>query len=828
MTTSLSSSDARDLRAEIDGYLTHIDWAPKKKRTEALDAANALSSKSAEWAKGLAITRDQLRYWVEQDLIKPMRLEGTGRATNLYGREHIRDMVFIYVLYTKHNLSYTRIANLLHEIGQGHNPETLDYLPHEVRQPDQSRRGLLTLRTRLVGVLLSELFGTTAFADIVVHIRALRKRDVERPLGGDVALAHTWLDTKESVDLIADIRDDDIWGWVTRDAEVLFSGLSPADSRRLGYVKWVTIKIGSAFASSGFHISAGFKEGNAAEVQPIDRPVSRQVILRICQALFRQLDLPPSSEMSARSKRDFSTPIQTLAELVPSISDNWEYCAVLVPNEREPRQLRLLATSSDFPPSVQDNILVSDGQMVSGWVYKWNSRMVIPLSFGDNDFRLAHQFAENATAALGIPTRVRGETNGVLYVGTRAESNGDVFSDPEIRVLTIVADLIGETIDRRKARIAAEKIASDTIREPALQVFEWEKLNERIIEVLTKLERDGRPAHRNDNLQFMAVQIRTPSTVQSAYPGVRQWMLDHVLSTTHQFFVAEGRSKPEFFLGKADMPDEFVCLFPRVSITDEEDRRLRDRLRALLNSVRVVSPVDDSVAIPVHVWSLPFRLQKLHTRLQEPDQGARIESVCIDLMGRITTSFRILEHVEAAHEEEKRRNYGGALEHFTKAYHIAPDSAYILRHIAKYTVALGRYESSLEWWERLLSTDVHAKNFRRYASALANTGKFEQAKENYLVALRLNETDVETLVEIGDFYFANDMISDALGIYEEAVVLPTADSDALWLRIAETHLRRGDMSRAREYAEMVLRKDPDHLDAKRLLVQMARANDSAT
>jgi tetratricopeptide (TPR) repeat protein/GAF domain-containing protein/DNA-binding transcriptional MerR regulator len=836
----LKLEEARSLREHITDELTSIDRKPTLKKSQALEAARACVERLPLMAK-LDITADKLRYLVDQKLVHPATSAGEERTPHLYGRDQLVDIVFTSYVREHHNMTLSQIAALLRDLDAKRTSSPTNLPPYEVRLPQHRQRGSFTIRSRIVSVVLHQFLGPYKLPSFWVHLRKEPIRDHRHAHPKTVHISRDWLELEALEQQIYRIRDEDIFGWVSPDGEVLFSGFEVTDLVdlwRKGHTHWLGIQVYVPEAKECYDITLGFRAEDV--VDHFEYPANEcglATLALLLHILFIEPDLARPAITPAEDASDYSTLLQTLAEFVPHIADHWEYCAVLTPSEKPPPHLRIVATSARFPAEMEEETLVWHGQPVSGWVFAWNSRMIIQHTFGDYDPRIARQEAEKTSAAIGLPTRVHGKPNGVLYVGTRKIVDGDVFREAEIRVLLIFADLIGETIDRNRARMEARTRAKSIIDTVPFQEFAWIRLEPRLSTLVLALRAETVPPQKNENMQVIAAQVKVPPLLQRTYPEFGAWMINHAIATTREFFEATGEAdwmSAEFYTRQSEQSSEFVCLFPRREITDVHDRELREDLRKLLNSLRVTYAFDGTYQIPVHVWSMPFRLYRFYRELQLADnrseEAARISR---KLLHEIESSMDVLVHIETAHYLEHQGDIQGAIRELMPAYYLAPASTYILRHIAKYHAALGEHAHAVTWWYRLLALEDDHKHHRRLGYSLARLRQFDKAEEAYVQACAIDPKDVEimadTLIEFGDFFLVRGAPFKALEKYQEAAKLRSDDvSDLLWLRIARAELGCGNRSEAQMYANLVLKKRPDDLDAKALAFEASSDSTNQT
>jgi tetratricopeptide (TPR) repeat protein len=628
---------------------------------------------------------------------------------------------------------------------------------------------------------------------------------------------------------MGNFRDGDIIGFISSepDRELLFPDIHYENLVDFGIHQWllITANIHPPFRSYELMLGFPFEAPLDAVAIPNDNFESTIIALLLKATSLDLISERRDAEDIDQIKFDVSTIINTLVDLIPDISDLWEYCAVLTSSPDQGGLLRVIAFSRDFPRGLRQelsNIIIEPGQPLAGWAYEQSYPIIIQRATEDDDPRLAFQNLEKATAAIAIPTHAQKSRNGVLYVGTRFEipQGKNAFSEAEIRVLMILADIIGEVIERNRIRRKSELLSLETINKTPITYQTWSTLESSIKHTLsqvTKLETDP---SAQANLHLTIVRIEAVEKLRLRSPSISTWITNHILETTRDFFLFNEFGDPNFYLYDFHFPNKFACLLPHLVITDKEDRKLRNMLRELLSSLKLSFSFNDHVQINTNVWSMPFRYIGLIKRMKQfSETNQAIEYVAREIVSEVEDALAVIPYIERGHMHERENAYSDALEQYLTAHLLAPKNRYIIRHIAKTYSAVGDYSNSVNWWEKLIDKK-HPRHYCRYAQAQALLNQIENACESYQIAHNLDLGNPNILLEWGDLLFNQGEFDDAIHKYEKALKLEQFERDTLWLRIAEARLISGDKSSALSCVKLVLNRKPDNREARRLMLRI--------
>lgn len=823
----MSVEGLQALRNKINDQITDIAIEPSLKKEEVLLVAQGKGA--------LDLTKNKLTYLVEQGLVKPKIIEG-DRDTHLYGRDHVSTIILIQKLKKDKGLTYAQISSLLlEEQNEGINyKKAISKASEDVGLPPQGMRAQYILYSRVIAVLLNHLFGDAIKPGLIIFLRERHATSNANLPKGSAKISQDWMDLKQADEYIGFIRPkDDLVAFVSPESEILFGQLDRATLVDYKKPHWLLVTIRIGFPTSQYDLLVGMDDKRllqAVHVSPDN--FGANIVGTLLKILFANPAQPKFSEdIVPANEFDKSTILYSLVNFIPEISDLWEYCAVLTSSPEKPNHLKISAISHDFPLDMRQdiqNILIEPGQPLTGWAYQTNYPMVIQRSSGGLDPRLAYQNKENATAAIAIPTRARDRFNGVLYVGTRYEipENTQVFSEAEIRILYIIADIVGEVIERNRITKFFEENSTQIITTPQLHFHDWSALRERLLFALEAIKDSSFPPHDNDNLHLTIVRIESHSDIYRKDPIISRWLTTHILETTRAFFHRNKMGTPEIFLHNDSLSisqtKEFVCLIPTINIADERDREIRINLRNLLSSIKLVFPFDETLSIETNVWSMPFRHKNLLIRLADGTDKKRINLIADELISEIEDALVIIPNIEKAHQFENDRAYAAALEQYIEASFLAPNNRYIQRHIAKAYAAIGDLKNSAKYWEKILAHEEYPSHCLRYAHILARMGNSKKANEYFQKAYTLDDQNPRILVEWGDFLMVEGKTEDAVKKYESALKLETNDRNQIWLRLAEIHFEEGDVDKALSFIKLVLDRLPDHQDARRLMLKVLK------
>ena len=820
----------QEMRLQIFDILTDISNDCLLKKSEAFSKAKERGAEK--------LTIEKLNYMIEQSLISPKIIENDGRNTHLFGRDQICTIILVYKLRVEHKLTNTQIATLFREEQNygGPTPKPVDFTKSEVSLPPQGKRGQYILNSRILAILMNEFMGNQLTPGTIIHLR-------RRQFSGNIALPKGTaklnseiMDLPKADEHVDLLLENDFIAYVSQepDREILFREKHYKSLSDTKLQHWILISIMFGDPIQVYDLMIGVDDKNL--LNQIRLPETNEDInlfgLLMKIAFIKSEINGTKDNTSVVNDFDKSTLLDALVNFITEISDMWEYCAVLTDNPENLSHLRLSAISRDFPKDIRQeigNIVIEPGQPLVGWAFITHFPIIIQHAIGSKDPRLAYQNLEKATAAIAIPTRVHNHINGVLYVGTRYDNPLDiqVFSDSEVRALSIIADIVGEIIERNRIRKFAEKSSHDVIHTPPLALRNWNNLTSDLSEVIkNNLDTKNNPGP-DDNLHITLVRIESIPEIYKKNPVIADWLFIHTINTTRNYFINNGLGDPEIYIQNETssyMPNnKYVCLLPFINISDEKDREMRRNLRDTLSSIKLPFSFDDQTLINVNLWSMPFRYEGLKNRLSKFENKVEgFERISKDLFSEIDDAIAIIPNIENGHKFEANGAFPDALSQYLSAYYIARNNKYIQRHVAKTYTAIGNLEESEKWWNKILETENHPNDLIRYSNVLARLGKIDQAIIFFQKAAVLDDKNSKILIEWGDLLAIEGQTKTAIQKYEDAVKLENSDHDLLWLRLAEAYLSLDDTNSAMTFTKLVLDRRPDHSEAKRLMLTIQK------
>lgn len=826
---TLSIEYFNELRFSIEDGLTHVSIEPHLTKKDVCKIARENGSPN--------LTSNKLTYMVDQGLITPHIVPGDGRDTHLYGRHEIVSIILVQVLREK-KYTYTQIANLLRMPQDKQKKSQMNEVqPPEVGLPPQGKRGQITLNSRVLTVLLNHILDKNLVPGTILHLRERKAPNRVVLPEGVAQLSSTVMGSVLDADnYVGHIRENDLTAYISPepDREVLFSPTLGEKIPDFGNRDWllISVKIGQPVKQYDLMIGLTGKEILERVKIPTNNLEANilGLLMRIVFLKTQPENLPEKKPPENGFNR--STLLNSLVNFVPEISDLWEYSAVLTASIDVPQHLQIAAVSRDFPKDLRqeiNNIIIEPGQPLAGWVFNTTYPVCVQHTAGIEDPRLAYQRAEQATSATAIPTRAREDFNGVLYVGTRFQIPEGVqpFSEAEIRVLHILANIIGEIVERNRIRRFSEDEAFQIIDLAPITYFDWNVLEDSIRRTIESIRDLKEEPIDEDNLHVTIVKVDAYPEMHRKSPTVANWVLSHIVETTRTFFIRNGIGNPKIFLHRPSsqmkQASEFVCLFPNIQITDDFDQDLRNRLRSLLCSMSLSFSYEESYRIDTKVWSMPFRYKGLKNRFHQFEESSKaLDTITSSLVTEIEEALVIIPYIERGHQYEDDMAYPKALEQYRAAHYLAKNNRYIQRHIAKMYSAIGEFKDSVKWWKLVLQTEKHQSHYIRLAHVLARMGDIPQAMDTYRRAFELDSTNPKILLEWGDLLAINGDLKGAINQYNTALGIEKANRDTLWLRLADVYLEQGDFESARAFTKLVLDRNPDNQEAKRLILTILK------
>ncbi len=181
----------------------------------------------------------------------------------------------------------------------------------------------------------------------------------------------------------------------------------------------------------------------------------------------------------------------------------------------------------------------------------------------------------------------------------------------------------------------------------------------------------------------------------------------------------------------------------------------------------------------------------------------------------------------------KLADYDGALRVLAGIYQDIQDDIDVNHRIGDALFRAGRYEEAKGMYDWLVGVGEveqrqqksHAVALTRLARIEVGQGAFDVGRTHLLAAHRIDSTNVETLMALGDVYEHDAMWADALKIYR-AMLLQNADRSGLlrrgdiYLRLSAVHLGLEERSKAQAMLRRGIEEDSSHPDLVEALARL--------
>ena len=170
---------------------------------------------------------------------------------------------------------------------------------------------------------------------------------------------------------------------------------------------------------------------------------------------------------------------------------------------------------------------------------------------------------------------------------------------------------------------------------------------------------------------------------------------------------------------------------------------------------------------------------------------------------------------------DKLEDYEGALRAVGGIYVPAEQDQEVTRRLADVLFALDQFDSARGLYDWLIHATAGTRSKRRghYLTRLARieiqVGEVEEAQRRLEEAYRLDTTNVETLLTLGNLHQEREHWSDALKIYR-SMLLQNADRSGLlrrgdiYLRLSQVHMGLGEKPKAQAMLRRGIEEDGGH------------------
>lgn len=836
-----STMDLRKIRSQVDDMVKNISRNPTLKRGEALEIAKKLAPN---------LTKDNLTDWVAMGIVNP-KIEEGDRNTHLYGRDQIIESVLASVLHYQNDLSYTDILSLLLKEARANATSSAPYYQSvDIELPNQRNRALATLRSRMFGVVLTWVLGKSIPVNTHVFLRKFTHTLPDIGKGKAKLTEKNWMDRDRAQNETGVIRPEDVIGVVSSELEVLFSGFEYASLNAAPPEDWYSLKIVLGDPAYEYNLMLGFDRSVCDPSNlHIDIPENTKQLYILGLLLSIIYAEGNDIEASEQEKTLHSTSLHSLAEIIPTLSSSWEYCAILAVRMNKREQLEVKAASHTFPKDLLKNlttILIDFAQPLSGWAIENDYPIKVHQIDLDESWPVFQEI-EKAQAGAAIPTHANNKRNGVLYIGTTKPSKGDekIFDDSDIRVLQILSEVLGELIERSLIRQSIESNALRVINKPPMMYLPWEQLEKDFDRTLSELEHQN--VGETDNLHLTVIKTQIDDETLRKHPGILSWYPEHILDTTWEFFNRNYQGVPTVYIYDRDNNKDFAIFIPEIQITNARDRDLRSKLKKLLCSLEIKYSPSDQASATAYLWTIPFRKDLIKSRLFGPSPVELSLSYTKRIVQDAEELFVLLPLREQAHEMERNKDYQAALRLYIRAWNYSRSNTYLIRHIAKIYEVLGDYENSIQWWKILIEKECSAYPLFRCARVYALTCDYNSAIEYFQKAWDQHYSErqsiqgeinlspqypgtQEILKYWADTLVATRSIDEAIEKYREVLKSYGGENcDEVFLCMAEVFAEKAvmtksaiDLDAAKDYCDLVLKGSPENRTAWKLKLKLSR------
>ncbi|MCI0563781.1 MAG: tetratricopeptide repeat protein [Nitrososphaera sp.] len=797
---------------------------------------------------GPDIKASDIDYWIKKHILKETkRLKGKEREVRVFGRTEITKALLAAQL-THQGWSPGHIAALITLWSAGK-------LPGEPALPygemDQSGRAALILRARLLAQAVCLAYGLEEVPpDCQIVARECQSSKEE---GSSIQVA------KITAQQMAELHEQPelLVGWSdpteTREINTFFRTTEQFHAKLAGR-EFYCIRIGAGSDNRWFEIFLGIrKEAGDLETYRLrtllkeEKPESIVcfgseeyfLLVRLLALIFdvalklETLHTDPNLTFRLSTVRDGTTAI---ANAITLVKTEWEYAALLVPDERGP--LRVVAYTALLPEEMRIRnyaLGTRNGRAASlpGWVFENSDEVILErIELDDPRLPQSDRFFEPNMALALIPAIVRGQTQGVLLVGgpSRSEEGRQCFNSTDIKLLYEMGRIIGETYHRAQlARHNSLLLSLPPLGLPELADNEFRDSLEDIAKMIRPVVQAG--SGQDTYLVLLTVNI-IGSVALSPASEISSWLLEKVRRYLHVFIEDHGHDiwKSKFashVYRVKDGENGEVHLVGLVGRTKSDPNELKTNFRGMLDTIDKLVP---SLNMKIYGWSVPFTYQDLSNRFQltTPSQE-RLARMSEELIGRVKGALKVLEHITKGDGFRRQRKFHLALIEYKKAHEIDPKNPYVLRHLADCYIEIGEFEEAISSARQAVKEDPVAASYRRLANAHAARRDFKEAKENYQNAIKLTPGDAELHRLYAHTLFLDGVLNNDRKCLELAMQEYTTAKDydthfelhPLYLRyIAETAMLLSKLDMAEQWLLESLDLVPEDVDLQWRLRQI--------
>jgi tetratricopeptide (TPR) repeat protein len=442
------------------------------------------------------------------------------------------------------------------------------------------------------------------------------------------------------------------------------------------------------------------------------------------------------------------TPLFALAEIIASVSDAWDYCAILIPKPTEGakvEQLQVQECSSKFPPHLKDT-LVEVEKPLAGWCYRHRQGIVVESAI-ENDPRIAFfEDEERPEAAAAFPAiTAQQQVAGVIYVAKRprAREKQVSFSEEVLASLQAFGYICGDMLARDQIEVETVRSMSQSVTRKLMIPFEH--LRDMLQEVVDKVRRGVSPENVADSwVYLLALNIETTSQ-----EIVTRWLRDQGIDAVGNFLAYKLWDPPHrdpILIGRyREGADRYVFAVLQAVYLPEE--QYKQRITALQQELDQISlgkliPSFYASAVTFRYGSLP-----------QPVNDEEARQLVDDLFKRTEERLIAGPYFRRGHEALYNNDLDRAVSEFEDALRYASKSWYGYKHLAEARMLQGTEKSiklAIEKCREALRLNPgYASAHCLLADCFSYQGKFSDAIIEYEKALAIDGTRLDFLTRYG-------------------------------------------------------------------------------
>lgn len=855
------------------------------------DGGNLSTPKLAKYLNGLEhpdikdpVTKDKIEYLRKEDILQPTAAGGKKRKSWRYGIEQARLALFVELLKQREGMGVQEIKVRL-SARAGHAGGYPDDLGQEMQEMVPGKGP----RTPALGGLAYTFLQNRVLSSLLV---ALAKDEMlivpqrcivfVRALPGEPEVVATgrldWTELKSRLEPTV----GNAWyvgaAYELQDKLYMYPSLENLLKKKERLVREIhdyrffsTSLVGSRNNRS-FEFIIGFPR------QDLHLPTVNSIVKTLSAAEsfalsnITGMDLLFDVAFPEEQIKDEGSTLRTAVNIVTAISEELDYCGLLLPAKGVDNELQVQEWSRDFPTGLEER-RVKLPEFLSGWCYSFGRSVYINKTV-DNDPRISHWDIEKPAAAAAVPAIAidrQGKSNivGVLYVAKRSWSNINepvgvqIFTDAVRAALEQLGYVCGEILARddleRGSVFAISQRGDAQFHNPSFR-----DLDALVSAISSMLKEPIDPELTDQSWVYLATlrcEILKPGIVTNV-EAVRRWLLklvEGVVKTYLSRQFGQWNFRTAAPVASCEVKEgDFVFALMQISTIPESQFKneiMRD-LRKKLADTKV-----PGMRVSFYPWGVPFRYGSLHREFSES-----AKATTANLKKRLLDALDGSKYIALGHDALHSGDLDQASTYFQVAIRNRPDSSYLYKHLAEVEMLNEKYPEAIALCEKALKRQpppAPIDESYRYPSAqclladcLFLEKRFEEAMCEYEDALASSEAEGRPAEQRADFMvrygialtgipmnryldirdkleekrkeshrrrkLSESPHQEAMALFEEArdlAIRPdSTDSDIrrqdaeYHLRLGLTHLIARDIDRARTDFAKARRYDPDALD----------------